>query len=194
MKGVILAVALLPEGADPVNSTLRHPAMAHFHLRTLPGYTWPPLADMALSQVWVAYQELDRIQWLPSAEIEQQQLEQVRVLLSHAIAYVPYYRELLPKAGITPGSIQSMADFRRIPLLPRRTYQEKNASFAATRLPAGTVTQQSRPSLVARVFLARSVMVRHRSDGHSGCYPLDRKERQGPRATDARRFTTLLAS
>jgi phenylacetate-CoA ligase len=144
MKGVILAVALLPEGADPVNSTLRHPAMAHFHLRTLPGYTWPPLADMALSQVWVAYQELDRIQWLPSAEIEQQQLEQVRVLLSHAIAYVPYYRELLPKAGITPGSIQSMADFRRIPLLPRRTYQEKNASFAATRLPAGTVATNTR--------------------------------------------------
>jgi phenylacetate-CoA ligase len=114
-------------------------AMSFFRIRTLPGYDWPPLADAAISQVWVAYQELARTEWLDAAEIEERQLEQVRELLAHCIVNVPYYREVFPRAGITPGAIQTLADFRRLPLLPRRTYQERGASFEAVRLPAGTV-------------------------------------------------------
>jgi len=117
--------------------------MMAFRLRTLPGYDWPPLADASLAQVWVAYLELERTQWLSAAEIEQRQLEQARSLLVHCITNVPYYREVLPKAGITPGAIQTLDDFRRIPLLPRHTYQEKLSSFAAVRLPAGTVATRT---------------------------------------------------
>jgi phenylacetate-CoA ligase len=118
--------------------------MSFFHLRTLPGYDWPALADATLGQIWVAYLQLDRTQWLSPAEIEQGQLEQVRSLLAHCITDVPYYRGVLPLAGIVPGAIRTMADFRRIPRLPRRTYQEQFASFAATRLPAGTVATTTR--------------------------------------------------
>ena len=114
-------------------------AMSFFHVKTLPGYEWPPLADATISQVWVACQELDRAQWLDASVIQQGQLEQVRELLAHCITNVPYYREVLPRAGIAPGAIQTLADFRRIPLLPRRTYQEKLESFAAHQLPPGTV-------------------------------------------------------
>ena len=120
--------------------------MASFHLRTLPGYDWPPLADGALAQIWVAWLELERTQWLTPAALEQPQLEQVRLLLAHCITAVPYYREVLPKAGITPGAIQTMDDFRRIPLLPRRVYQERHSAFAAQSLPPGivaTVVQQT---------------------------------------------------
>jgi phenylacetate-CoA ligase len=121
--------------------------MSFFQLRTLPGYAWPPLADASISQVWVAYLELERTQWLPPEEIERQQLEQARTLLAHCITEVPYYRAALRAAGIVPGAIRSMDDFRRIPLLARRTYQEKTAQFIAAKLPPGTsatpVTQTS---------------------------------------------------
>jgi phenylacetate-CoA ligase len=113
--------------------------MSCFQLRTLPGYDWPALADATVAQVWVAYLELQRTQWLDRAALQQRQMEQVRELLAHCIINVPYYREVLPKAGITPGAMRTVEDFRRIPLLPRRTYQERVASFAAQRLPPGTV-------------------------------------------------------
>jgi hypothetical protein len=95
--------------------------MSFFHLRTLSGYSWPALPDSVISQVWVAYLELERTQWLTMAELEQRQLEQLRTLLAHAIVHVPYYREVLPRAGIVPGRIQTIDDFRRLPLLPRWT-------------------------------------------------------------------------
>jgi phenylacetate-CoA ligase len=125
---------------------LRQGAMAFFKLRTLPGYDWPPLADAALAQIWVAYLALERTQWLSADEIAQQQLDQIRHLLAHSITHVPYYREVLPRAGNVPGAVRTLDDFRRIPRLPRRTYQERFAQFAATELPPGTVatlTQQT---------------------------------------------------
>jgi|ERR1019366_5201292 phenylacetate-coenzyme A ligase PaaK-like adenylate-forming protein len=105
--------------------------MSFFAVKTLPGYDWPPLADAAIAQVWVACLELERTQWLDAAVIQAKQLEQVRELLAHCVTNVPYYRETLPAAGITPGAIQTFEDFRRLPLLPRRVYQERFSSFAA---------------------------------------------------------------
>lgn len=113
--------------------------MASFQVRSLPGYDWPALADAGGAQVWDAFLELERTQWLDPGTLHECQLEQIRELLAHCIMEVPYYRDELPRAGITPGSIQTMADFRRIPLLPRRTYQERYAEFEASRLPDGTV-------------------------------------------------------
>ena len=113
--------------------------MAFFHLRTVPGCRWPPLPDSVFAQAWNAYQELDRTQWLPRAELERMQLKQVRALLAHCLRHVPYYRKTLTAAGIVPASIETMDDFRRIPFLTRRDYQEQTASFMATQLPAGTV-------------------------------------------------------
>ncbi len=118
--------------------------MSNFQLRTLPGYDWPPLADAKLAQIWVAYLELERTQWLDAATLQRRQLEQVRELLAHSITEVPYYRETLPAAGLFPGAIQTIDDFRRLPLLPRRTYQERIAQFEAHTLPAGTVATGAR--------------------------------------------------
>jgi phenylacetate-CoA ligase len=115
--------------------------MSFFHLRIVPSCQWPPLPDALYSQVWNAYLELERTQWLTSAEIERHQLRQVRSLLAHCIANVPYYRRILAEARIDPQTIQTMDDFRRIPLLPRRTYQEQHASFVATQLPPGTTAE-----------------------------------------------------
>jgi phenylacetate-CoA ligase len=113
--------------------------MAFFRLKSVPGCQWPALADSDLSQVWAAYRELDCTQWLDPDLIQQGQLAQVRTLLTHCLAHVPYYRQVLSAARIDPRAIQSLADFRRVPLLPRRTYQEKATAFVAQQLPGGTV-------------------------------------------------------
>src|SRR2546430_17414829 len=118
--------------------------MTFFHVKTLPGYDWPPLASAAIGQVWDAYLELERTQWLDAAVFQDRQLQQVRELLAHCITEVPYYREVLPADRINPGAIQTLADFRRLPLLPRRTYQQRFPAFAAERLPAGTVATNTR--------------------------------------------------
>jgi len=121
--------------------------MSFFHLRTLPGYSWPALPNAALSQIWVAYLELDRSQWLQPEDLERRQLAQLRTLLSHAAAHVPYYRRVLAEAGITPASIHTSADFRKLPLLSRATCQARQADLVATTLPAGTVATASASTL-----------------------------------------------
>jgi phenylacetate-CoA ligase len=100
---------------------------------------WPRIPTPEASQVWSAYLALDRTQWLEPDQIEQQQLAQLRTLLGHAVRNVPYYRRLLAAAGIAPDQIQTMEDFRRIPILARRTYQEEFLQMYAGSLPAGTV-------------------------------------------------------
>jgi phenylacetate-CoA ligase len=108
-------------------------------LRSIPGVTWPPIPAAQPSQAWCMYRELDRTQWLPPEAIEQGQLTQVRGLLEHCIPQVPYYQELLQNAGIRPADIRTMADFRRIPLLDRQTYQQQFPRFQARSLPEGMV-------------------------------------------------------
>ena len=113
--------------------------MSFFQLRTVPSHRWPALPDAAFARAWNAYLDLDRTQWLSPAELEEGQLRQVRTVLTHSIRNVPYYREALSAAGIVPEAIRTMDDFRRVPLLPRRTYQEHVSTKPATVLPAGTV-------------------------------------------------------
>jgi phenylacetate-coenzyme A ligase PaaK-like adenylate-forming protein len=59
-----------------------------------------PIAQWA--QAWSAYRELNESQWLGPAELEQRQLAQVRSLLAHCAAQVPYYRDLFRATGIVP--------------------------------------------------------------------------------------------
>ncbi|HLN27363.1 MAG TPA: hypothetical protein VK395_06440 [Gemmataceae bacterium] len=113
--------------------------MSFFRLRPVAGCCWPAIPEGSLSQVWTAYLALERTQWLAPTEIECGQLEQVRALLEHCVRHVPYYHALLAAHSITPAAIQSMSDFRRIPLLSRQTWQSHFEKFCAGELPAGTV-------------------------------------------------------
>lgn len=109
----------------------------HFHPRTLPGSAWPPLPTPTASQVWDAYLALDHSQWLDPEQLEQGQLTQLRTLLTHATARVPYYRDLFRERGIRPDDIRTMEDFRRLPLLGRPVYQAEAGRLHAEGLPDG---------------------------------------------------------
>src|SRR5262249_7468320 len=91
--------------------------------------------------------ELDRTQWLSAAELENKQLEQIRALLLHCFHQVPYYRQIISEAGISSRPIESLDEFRRLPLLTRELYQKHFADLQAKNLPDGmTATGSSHTS------------------------------------------------
>ncbi|TMK13119.1 MAG: glycosyltransferase, partial [Actinobacteria bacterium] len=84
-----------------------------------------PVHHWAISRNAPRYlDELRRTQWLPREEVEQLQLKRLRRLVHHAEAHVGYYRELFQTAGITPESIRSLDDLRRIPVLTKQVLRE----------------------------------------------------------------------
>jgi phenylacetate-CoA ligase len=117
--------------------------MAFFQLRSPPGSEWPPVPPAEVSQLWAAYQTLDRTQWLNHAELEEMQLRQLRVLLAHCFHQVPYYRRLLSATGMASRPIDSLSSLRRLPLLTRKLYQKHYPDLQACSLPAGMVTAGS---------------------------------------------------
>jgi phenylacetate-CoA ligase len=115
------------------------PATPFFHLRTPPGTSWPPIPSAEVAQVWAAYLELDRTQWLPAEDIMERQLVQLRALLSHCFTQVPYYRRIMSQAGLSEKPIESLDDLQRLPLLTRSLYQEHAEELRARSLPEGIV-------------------------------------------------------
>jgi phenylacetate-CoA ligase len=113
--------------------------MSPLHLRKVPGNEWPGVARAEISQLWAMVLELEKTQWLSPDEMVEGQIAQVRTLLDHCERHVPYYGEIFRNLGLKPSDIRSLADFRRIPTLERRTYQDQFARFQARHLPAGTV-------------------------------------------------------
>jgi phenylacetate-CoA ligase len=63
--------------------------------------------------------KMEETQWWPRERIEALQLEKLRQLISHAQQFVPYYRDLLKKIGLTAADLQSLADLQRIPFLTK---------------------------------------------------------------------------
>jgi phenylacetate-CoA ligase len=108
-----------------------------FRLRSPAGTSWPAVPIPELSQIWAAYQELDRTQWLSPDELERHQLQQVRVLVQHCVEHVPYYRRVLAEADLLSRPIECLEDFRRLPFLTRELYQQHATELLATKLPTG---------------------------------------------------------
>lgn len=63
--------------------------------------------------------ELRQTQWLsPEAMRELQELK-LRRLVRHAYQHVPFYRERMREAGVTPDDIRHLEDLRRLPFLTK---------------------------------------------------------------------------
>jgi phenylacetate-CoA ligase len=114
-----------------------HDSRHFFHLRSAAGTAWPPIPSAEVAQVWSAYAEIDRSQWLRPDEIADRQLSQLRILLSHCYVHVPYYRRIMSEAGLSERPIESLADLNRLPLLTRALYQEHADTLKARALPPG---------------------------------------------------------
>jgi phenylacetate-CoA ligase len=88
-----------------------------------------PLSRHVIAPVWAAwegsaylrhYRRLKCTQFDSPEVIRARQLEQVRSLVAHAAATVPYYRRL----GLRPGDIRSLDDFRSMPILTKQDIRD----------------------------------------------------------------------
>jgi phenylacetate-CoA ligase len=62
---------------------------------------------------------LERSQWWSAQRLEQYRVARLRDFLACIQAHVPYYRRLFAEARFAPGSVESVADLARIPLLDK---------------------------------------------------------------------------
>jgi len=119
---------------------MKHAAasFSFFPLRCTPGTPGWQALPVDVRDIWHLYQQLDSSQWSSPADIERQQLHDLRLLLQHCVEYCPLYRARLQNAGIQPQDVQTLDEFRRLPILSRLECQEQLAELRARALPEGS--------------------------------------------------------
>ncbi|MHB1035980.1 MAG: phenylacetate--CoA ligase family protein [Pirellulales bacterium] len=87
-----------------------------------------PIARRLIAPAWALwerspylrdYRRLLRTQFDPPDVIRRRQWEQIRSLLEHAWKTTRFWRTRLQEAGLEPGQIRSLDDFRKVPLLTK---------------------------------------------------------------------------
>ena len=84
------------------------------------------------------FKELQRLQWLSKEELHSLQQKHLKGLLLHAYLHVPYYHEILPKAGVIQNNLSvNLKNFSQIPLLDksiiRNNYERLKSDDLSTR-------------------------------------------------------------
>ena len=96
-----------------------------------------PAVPSARGQTMLALlYQFERSQWLAPQQILGHQFEQLRALIDHARAQVPYYREHLRRAQIFTLAGISPASFARWPVLSRADVLGAGEALIARNLPA----------------------------------------------------------
>lgn len=95
------------EGKDVKGSTLSSPLRRTLLLAA---------ERLAGRRITAAYRDLVGNERLSGEEIAALQWRKLEALLEHAYAAVPFYRRRFDEAGIRPGEIRTLDDFRRVPL------------------------------------------------------------------------------
>jgi len=75
---------------------------------------------------------LRKNQWLTPEQINSLQLQALIKLLRHAYETVPYYRDIFNRAGMKPGDIKSIQNFRQLPVLTKTDIQQNLEQMRST--------------------------------------------------------------
>lgn len=102
---------------------------------TVAGVVWPGIAGPFASQLMAMQLQFAHTQWLPPEALLEKQIPQLGRLLRHAYDTVPFYRERLDRAGLSPEAIDGPAAWRRIPLLSRGDIQAAGESLLSNAVP-----------------------------------------------------------
>lgn len=104
---------------------------------TVPGIVWPAFPPEAGQAMLAAQFQFDQSQWWPAERMREQQFRQLHLLIAHATANVPHYRDHLMHAGLSAPEHISPETFLRWPVLDKRDLQSDAQRFEATSMPAG---------------------------------------------------------
>jgi phenylacetate-CoA ligase len=100
----------------------------------LAGSTFPAFVDPhAAMQLALQYQ-LESSQWWSAEALQAHQFKQLRPLLAHAAATVPYYQQLFSARGLVFSEILTLAKFREIPISTRKAIQAAGSAIESTAL------------------------------------------------------------
>jgi phenylacetate-CoA ligase len=102
----------------------------------IPGAAWPAVPAPAAATVLALQFQLERSQWLPAGRLRELQFRQLEVLLRHAYATVPYYRERW-RGDYDPVRVLTAARFAALPLLTRRDLQDHFEVLSSDAPPDG---------------------------------------------------------
>ncbi len=98
------------------------------------GMAWPAIPPANGAFALALQFQLERSQWQAPETLRSAQLRQLGVLLKHAHATVPFYRERL--AGWRPGEPVTAGAFASLPVLTRRDVQAAGAALHSTGVPS----------------------------------------------------------
>ena len=99
------------------------------------GILWPGIPGHAAAEVLALQYQLEDSQWWPAETLRHAQLDQLEVVLGHALATVPFYRERLAflkgarRGTLTPDMV------RQIPILSRRDIQDAGDTLNSRKVP-----------------------------------------------------------
>lgn len=83
--------------------------------------------------------DLERTQWLSTAEIRQIQADRLRDFMVRIGRTVPYYQDLFARLGFDPAALRSVTDLQRLPLLDKPTIRAHAEAMKAR--DAGPLTR-----------------------------------------------------
>jgi len=120
-----------PSRVEPVGAAPTGPALAGSNREQFTVYDWwvprvifPVYERLSGRRLWTEVLRLRALQWRPPEELEARAIQKLRPLLAHAMAHVPYYRDLFKQAGFHPDDLRTVADLSRVPITTKATLRD----------------------------------------------------------------------
>jgi len=102
---------------------------------SVPGIVWPALPAPQGAALLALQWQLQQSERLPLADLEALQFRQLRAVVTHAMNTVPWHRERLAAAGLSPDRDIDPAAFRRVPVMTRRDVQDAGNALLSNAVP-----------------------------------------------------------
>jgi len=116
--GVALGTRSAPRRRHPYRGWRR--ALFELYFFTAPAHKW-----VIRRRARELYLDLRQSQWLTRSQLQELQLAKLQRLLQHAYVHVPYYRQVMMRAGVRPEDVQCLDDLARIPLLEKHDVRKR---------------------------------------------------------------------
>ena len=101
------------------------------------GIHWPPARSKRAAALIGLIERMERNQWLAPEAVLAGQMRAAQMVLRHAAATVPFYRDRLAETGIDAARALDRDAWQRIPVLKRRDLQTADHRLLSTAPPPG---------------------------------------------------------
>ncbi len=97
-----------------------------------------PLHEKIIGRKTFSYlRELERLQWASPSQLDELQFEKLKALLMHAGKNIPFYAKRFRASGFDPAKMQSVEDFKVLPLLTKAEIRENLKDMTWSSCPGG---------------------------------------------------------